>query len=639
MGSKVDLIKISNQYDLSIVIPFYNEEESLSILYEKIVLVLNKLGKSYEIIFIDDGSTDNSYNIVSDIQNGDPNLKIVKFRSNFGKAKALNEGFKKAKGRIVFTMDADLQDDPEEIPNFLNKIDEGFDLVSGWKIKRHDPLEKRLPSKLFNKTTSLVTGLKLHDFNCGFKAYKREILEEIRVYGELHRYIPALAHWQGYTVGEISVRHHARKFGVSKYGWERYFRGLFDLCTVVLLTKYIRNPLHLFGFSGIASLLVGTVILCFLTGLQILYGGILGHRPLSFFAVLLILVGGQLVSLGLMAEFLSNISQKRGGRKISIRGMKNIREINEQKHPYISIVIPIHNEAGNINILYEQLIISLAKLKGQYEIIFVDDGSTDNSYDQIELLANVNKNVKVLKLRKRFGKASALNAGFNYTTGRLIVTLDGDLQDNPAEIEKFLAKIENGKDFVCGKRTKVPFPRKVFSRTFNIIVSIFSGVKLSDINCGFKVFKREVVEDITLYGELQRFLPVLASQNGYKISEVDVVHRERHSGESKYGWSRIPKGFLDMITVILLTGYRRRPLHFFGSIGLITSCFGFIICGGLTCLKLLTGSIQGHNTLLLMGVMFLALGFQWFSSGLLGEMINDLDELIATDNITDSSVD
>jgi len=222
-------MKQSNSINLSMVIPLFNEEESIGILYKKLVEVLEKIDKSFELIFVDDGSTDNSADIINTIHQQDGKVKVIKFNTNMGKAKALSRGFEIAIGEIVFTMDADLQDDPEEIPNFLAKLDEGFDLVSGWKKKRHDPLEKRIPSKLFNKTVSLVTGLNLHDFNCGFKAYKREILDEIEVYGDLHRYIPALAHWQGYRVGEIPVQHHAREFGKSKYGWERYFRGFFDL--------------------------------------------------------------------------------------------------------------------------------------------------------------------------------------------------------------------------------------------------------------------------------------------------------------------------------------------------------------------------------------------------------------------------
>ena len=619
--------------DISVVIPFYNEEESLAELYNKLVNVLINTGKTFEIIFIDDGSTDNSYQVVKEIQESDSRVKLIKFKTNAGKARGLNEGFKMATGDIVFTMDADLQDDPEEIPNFLSKIKEGYDLVSGWKKERHDPLEKRLPSKLFNRVTSLVTGVKLHDFNCGFKAYRREILDEIKVYGELHRYIPALARWQGYRIGEIPVRHHARKYGHSKYGWERYLRGFFDLFTVILLTKYVRNPLHLFGFAGFASLLVGGLIICFLTGLQIIHGGIMGRRPLSFFAVLLVLTGGQLVSLGLMAEFLSNISQKIGARKISIKRKKNILQ-EDQRKPEISVIIPVNDEEGNVELLYRRLIQILAEVQKEFEIVFVDDGSIDDSYNILKSISEQDPRVKIIQLRKRFGKASALSAGFSFARGQLIVTMDGDLQDNPEDVRRLLAEIENQPiDFVCGRRVKVPFPRNISSRIFNLMVSVFSGVKLRDVNCGLKVFNRKVISGLSLYGGLQRFLPIIAAKNGFRFTELDVMHNERHSGRSKYGWSRIPKGFLDLMTVVLLTGYRRRPLHLFGSIGFLISGVGFIVCCSLTIVKIVTGSIQGHNTMLLMGVMLLVLGLQWLSAGLVGEMINDLDEEIDSDNI------
>ena len=246
-----------NTIEISLVIPFLNEEGSLKILHEKIANVLSQMGKAYEVIFIDDGSTDRSFAVVDEIRKSDSRVRLIRFEANRGKAAALNKGFEAARGKIVFTLDADLQDDPEEIPNFLNKMGEGYDLVSGWKKKRYDPLEKRLPSKLFNKVTALATGLKLHDFNCGFKAYRREILDEIKVYGDLHRYIPPLAHWLGYRVGEIAVKHHPREYGKSKFGWERYFRGFFDLFTVVMLTKYIRHPIYFFGGLGLLVLVFG----------------------------------------------------------------------------------------------------------------------------------------------------------------------------------------------------------------------------------------------------------------------------------------------------------------------------------------------------------------------------------------------
>ncbi|MDD3535512.1 MAG: glycosyltransferase family 2 protein [Candidatus Cloacimonetes bacterium] len=289
---------------LSFVIPALNEADSLKQLYTEIKT--NTAGYSCEIIFIDDGSTDGSFELLKDLALADNELKIIRFRRNFGKAAALQKGFSIARGEIVFTMDADLQDDPKEIPLFLEKLEEGYDMVSGWKKKRLDPLHKRLPSKLFNSVTAQTFGLKLKDYNCGFKAYRREVVKELSLYGEMHRYIPALAHSLGYKVGEIAVHHRARVHGKSKYGIERYLRGFFDLLTVKMVTQYVKSPLYLFGRLGVLSTFLGLVITVYLAALKIFWGMPLSNRPLLFLGMLLILGGLQFISLGLISELIIN---------------------------------------------------------------------------------------------------------------------------------------------------------------------------------------------------------------------------------------------------------------------------------------------------------------------------------------------
>lgn len=291
--------------DVSIVIPFLDEEDSLAELTEKIVSQMEQLQKTYEILFIDDGSMDNSFQVILNLKKTYSAIRIIQFRKNFGKSAALSEGFKRTLGEIVITMDADLQDDPTEIPHLIAKVDEGFDLVSGWKKERHDPLGKTVPSKLFNLTTRKLTGIKIHDFNCGLKAYRKEVIKAIPIYGELHRYLPVLAHWQGFKVGEIVVQHHARKFGVSKFGVRRFFSGFFDLMTVLFITRYRQKPLHLFGLFGLIVGAAGVAILTFLSILWFQGYGI-GHRPLLFLGVLLVIVGGQSFTLGLIGEMITN---------------------------------------------------------------------------------------------------------------------------------------------------------------------------------------------------------------------------------------------------------------------------------------------------------------------------------------------
>lgn len=289
---------------LSIVIPVYNESDNIITLLDEIQAVLADQ-KNYEIIIVDDGSTDSTFSLLIKNQNLYPQLTIIKLRKNFGKATAFNTAFKFVHSEIVITMDGDLQDDPKEIPQFIAKIEEGYDLVSGWKYPRNDPLSKILPSKIFNHLTRIITGVNIHDFNCGYKAYKKIVLENIDLYGEMHRYIPALAAWNGFKISEIKINHRPRRFGRSKFDASRLFRGLLDLITVKFLTNYSSRPLHIFGLLGIISLLAGFIIGIYLLILKYFQNVAIGDRPLLLLAVLLIFIGLQFVSMGLLGEMIT----------------------------------------------------------------------------------------------------------------------------------------------------------------------------------------------------------------------------------------------------------------------------------------------------------------------------------------------
>lgn len=298
---------------LSVVIPLHNEEETLRPLYEKLAPVLeNEAPGGWEILFIDDGSTDGSHAEIQALREARPAaITSLHFRRNQGKAAALQAGFEEGRGEIIVTMDADLQDDPAEIPAFLRKIEEGYDCVSGWKQLRQDPIGKTLPSRLFNWATRLVSGVPLHDFNCGFKAYRREALEDIRLYGELHRYIPVLLNAGGHTIAEIPVAHHRRTHGNSKYGWKRLLKGGLDLITVVVLTRYLKRPGHFFGGFGLLSGTAGFLILAYLSADKLLFGASIGNRPLLQLGILLMILGVQLVSTGLIGELINFYSRNR----------------------------------------------------------------------------------------------------------------------------------------------------------------------------------------------------------------------------------------------------------------------------------------------------------------------------------------
>lgn len=292
---------------ISVVVPVLNEEESLPELYRELIETLDAVGLPFELIFIDDGSTDGSIRVLRRLHAADDRVQVIQFRRNFGKSAALQAGFAAASGDAVITMDADLQDVPAEIPALLARLDQGVDLVSGWKFPRHDPLSKRLPSALFNAVVRRMSGVRLHDFNCGLKAYRAEVLDEIRLYGELHRYVPVLAHFRGFRVDEIQVQHRPRRYGVSKFGAGRFTRGFFDLLTVLFLTQYTRRPLHFFGWFGLSALVAGFGINAYLAILWFL-GNPIGHRPLLTLGVLLSIVGVQFLVFGLLGEMIANTS-------------------------------------------------------------------------------------------------------------------------------------------------------------------------------------------------------------------------------------------------------------------------------------------------------------------------------------------
>jgi glycosyltransferase involved in cell wall biosynthesis len=308
---------------ISVVVPVFNEEESLPELTQWISRVMNEHGFSYEVILINDGSTDRSWEIVRSLSHGNKAIKGINFTRNYGKSAALDAGFRKAEGEVVITMDADLQDSPDEIPGLYTMISGGFDVVSGWKKERYDPISKTIPSKFFNGVTRRISGIELHDFNCGLKAYRNKVVKNITVYGEMHRYIPLLAKWNGFPkIGEKVVQHQARKYGYSKFGLERFLNGFLDLITVSFVHRYKKKPMHFFGTLGTLSFLSGFLITCWLI-FQKVYGLSQGlkvreivDQPLFFLALVAIIIGVQLFVTGFIAELMTSTQSKEAEYKI-----------------------------------------------------------------------------------------------------------------------------------------------------------------------------------------------------------------------------------------------------------------------------------------------------------------------------------
>jgi len=304
---------------LSIVVPLFNERESLPELLEQLSAAMGEKELhalfqepfAFEIIMVDDGSTDDSRTLISRMIPSRPELRLISFQKNFGKTAALSAGFMAATGDYVCTIDADMQDDPFAMKEMIKKLQEGYDLVSGWKQQRKDPLSKTIPSKLFNGVTRLFTGITLHDFNCGLKVYRKEVTQRLELHGDMHRYIPVLVHWMGFRIAEQPVTHHPRKFGSTKYGSSRFFSGLFDFLSVLFITRYVRRPMHFFGMAGLTSFLFGFLISLYVTLEKILLHKPVSNRPILFLGILLLILGVQLFSTGLLGEMLSTSSSRR----------------------------------------------------------------------------------------------------------------------------------------------------------------------------------------------------------------------------------------------------------------------------------------------------------------------------------------
>ncbi len=317
----VMLASPSQDIAISVVVPVMNEEQNVRPLYEKLSAQLNALGQNYEVIFVDDGSTDKTFAELKTLHDDHPGIvRVVRFRRNFGKTPALVAGFSRCRGEVIFTMDGDLQDDPEEIPNFLKKLDEGYDLVSGWKYPRLDPITKTFPSRVFNGMVSTMTGVHLHDINNGFKAYRREVIEDSRMklYGEFHRFVPVMAHWHGFSVTEIKVRHHPRKYGVSKFGARRFARGLIDLLNVLFLTTFLRTPLRFFAPLGFWTFLLGVLVDSFVVVRSFVSHLPIHNQPLLFVGILLMIFGVNFILTGLQSEMIRHYAF-RSDEEYSIR--------------------------------------------------------------------------------------------------------------------------------------------------------------------------------------------------------------------------------------------------------------------------------------------------------------------------------
>ena len=321
MNNKNRIIKAESTFEikesvyLSVVIPVYNERENISYLYENLNKVLPALGKKYEVLLIDDGSTDGTFNELVKIHEQNNNYKILKFRKNFGQTPAMSAGFDYANGEIIITLDADLQNDPKDIPLLIEKMNEGYDIVSGWRINRQDKaVSRKLPSKIANWLIAKLTGVKIHDYGCTLKAYSRDVVKNIELYGEMHRYIPAVASWMGISVAEVPVHHHSRKFGKSKYGISRTIRVILDIIILKYLLTYSQKPIQIFGLMGLAAGSIGGIVTLYLIIMRLFFNVPLSSRPLFTLSIFMIFIGLQLITMGILGELIMRTYHEASGK-------------------------------------------------------------------------------------------------------------------------------------------------------------------------------------------------------------------------------------------------------------------------------------------------------------------------------------
>lgn len=313
---KKETVHHNSGLEVSVVVPLFDESRSLPELAERTAEALHDF--TFEMILVDDGSTDNSWEVIKELRAEYPWIHGVSLQRNYGKSTALQAGFEIARGRYVVTLDADLQDDPSEIPEMIRMIQSGYDLVSGWKKERNDPVSKKLPSRFFNMVTRWVTGIKLHDFNCGLKVYRREVTDRIHLHGELHRYVPLLAKWEGYNrIAEKVVEHHPRKYGKTKFGLSRFMHGFLDLLTIIFVHNYMNRPMHFFGSIGVLALIVGGIINLYMAYIKIMHDAALSNRPMLFLGILLVVVGVQFFSIGFLGDMINRGQVRK--RKPNIR--------------------------------------------------------------------------------------------------------------------------------------------------------------------------------------------------------------------------------------------------------------------------------------------------------------------------------
>ena len=408
--------------DITVVIPLYNEEESLPELKDRLTTVLDQTGRTYQVLLIDDGSNDNSWQVIEECHQSDSRFKGIRLNRNYGKSAALDVGFKNAEGEVVITMDADLQDSPEEIPELVRMITEdNYDLVSGWKKKRRDPISKTIPSRFFNYVTRIISGIKLHDFNCGLKAYKKEVVKNISVYGEMHRYIPFIAKWHGYNrIGEKVVEHNPRKYGKTKFGLERFINGFLDLLSITFVAKFKKRPMHFFGTWGILTIAIGAIITVWVIGEKIykIHNQLpvrdVVDQPLFFLALVALIIGTQLFLAGFLGELVSQ-SQPRSTDYIVRESVLASRMIK------YSIIIPVFNRPDEIRELLESL---SSQHFTDFEVIVVEDGSTKPAKEVVLSFADI-LDISYL-FKENSGPGLSRNFGADSARGEVLVFLDSD---------------------------------------------------------------------------------------------------------------------------------------------------------------------------------------------------------------------
>jgi glycosyltransferase involved in cell wall biosynthesis len=629
--------------ELSIIVPAYNEEDNVEPLYRAILATVPALGRPFELIFVDDGSIDGTFARLTGLAAQDSRIRVIKLRRNYGQTPAMVAGIDYARGRILITMDADLQNDPTDIPRLVNKIRDGYDIVVGWRHDRQDKwLSRRLPSVVANRLIAKVTGVDVKDNGCTLKAYRAELIRWVPLYGDMHRFIPAMASIPGCHLAELKVHHHPRRFGRSKYGMSRIWKVLIDMITIKTLLTFAQRPLFCFLNSAMVAMALSTIY-----GLLALHGSMSGGgTPSIVFTNVAILFGSLAIFLSLIGMTGALIHQLTDGEAWSGGGfgeagrdggpqpmvlepsetvVSSAELVPGEKLDILSVVVPVLPDGGsNLSAAHRLYRAALARRARELEFVYVVGRENAVALVELSRLKEAGDPLTAIVLERWDGEGNALHRGVRRTRGEVVLTLPAHLQVAPEELPKILAALPGHDMAVARRQTAGVRIDTVEANVFHWLVAKLFGRSFKDLVCRVRAGRRQVFEEIAGHGVPQHFLPLVAAERGFRLAEVPVRAGPQTQGGRGGPLGKLFARFhlgLDVLALYTVLRFIRRPLRFFGAIGLPILFAGLLLTGVLVTARLFFEVSLADRPILILGVLLIVLGIQVIALGLIGEII------------------